>query len=63
MTLNRPRSRSQDFGIKYVEYASRYDVGPNVVRVQSITAVLLRDSAFAVQLGVQCQTVVCLVCY
>ena len=29
MNLNRPRSRSQDFGIKYLEYGARYDVGPN----------------------------------
>ena len=29
MTLNHPNSRSQDFGIKYLEYGARYDVGHN----------------------------------
>ena len=29
MTLNRPDSRSQDFGITYLEYGARYDVGHN----------------------------------
>ena len=27
MTLNRPRSRSRNFGIKYLENGERYDVG------------------------------------
>jgi len=29
MTLNRPRSRSQDFSIKYVKYSERHNVGHN----------------------------------
>ena len=29
MTLNRPNSRSRDFGIKYLEYGAKYDVAHN----------------------------------
>ena len=29
MTLNRPRSRSQDFSIRYLEYGERYNVRHN----------------------------------
>jgi len=29
MTLNRPRSSSHDFSIKYIEYADRHNVGHN----------------------------------
>ena len=29
MTLNRPRSKSQDFRMKYLEYGARYDAGHN----------------------------------
>jgi len=35
MTLNYPRSRSQDFSIKYLEYDERHKVGHNGGQIEN----------------------------